>query len=151
VYVALPVSMHVDWTVKALEAGKHVLCEKPFALTAAEIDRAFAVAEATGPICMEGVMWRPRPQIGVSRHLEVVRHGEVRRVPVPLETGSTLGEDEGAINRLELERVSQAVVSGDALPYSRSDAVAQAVVLEAVDAAARQHLPVVPSLPVVST
>jgi len=69
VYVALPVSMHTEWTVKALEAGKHVLCEKPFATSAADAARAFDVAERAGRVCVEGLMWRHHPQTALARRL----------------------------------------------------------------------------------
>jgi predicted dehydrogenase len=48
VYNALPPSMHAEWTIAALRAGKNVLCEKPFTMTAAEASRVVAVAEETG-------------------------------------------------------------------------------------------------------
>ena len=47
VYISLPNSMHVDASVRALEAGKHVLCEKPLSRRASEVERAFDVAERT--------------------------------------------------------------------------------------------------------
>jgi xylose dehydrogenase (NAD/NADP) len=62
VYVALPNSMHVEWTIRALEAGKHVLCEKPMDRRPQEIERAFDVAEHAGLILSEGFMWRHHPQ-----------------------------------------------------------------------------------------
>jgi D-xylose 1-dehydrogenase (NADP+, D-xylono-1,5-lactone-forming) len=56
VYVPLPVAMHTEWTVKALEAGKHVLCEKPLATSAADAARCFDAAETAGRRCVEGLM-----------------------------------------------------------------------------------------------
>ncbi len=71
VYVALPPAMHTEWTVKALDAGKHVLCEKPFALTAADAERAFDAADIAGRVCVEGFMYRLHPQTALIRELLV--------------------------------------------------------------------------------
>ena len=73
VYVPLPVAMHTEWTVKALEAGKHVLCEKPFALTAADAERAFDAADTKGRVCVEGFMYRLHPQAALVRQLLEIR------------------------------------------------------------------------------
>ncbi|MFJ9706512.1 Gfo/Idh/MocA family protein [Streptomyces sp. NPDC101234] len=78
VYVPLPVSMHTEWTVKALEAGKHVLCEKPFALDAADAARCFDAAEAAGRLCAEGLMYRHHPQTLLVRKL--VADGAIGRL-----------------------------------------------------------------------
>jgi D-xylose 1-dehydrogenase (NADP+, D-xylono-1,5-lactone-forming) len=75
VYIPLPNSMHVDWTVRALEAGKHVLCEKPLSRHAADVERAFSVAERTGRLLMEAFMYRHNPQ--TSRLKELVQSGAV--------------------------------------------------------------------------
>ena len=69
VYVPLPVAMHTEWTVKALEAGKHVLCEKPFATSSADAARCFDAAEAAGRYCVEGLMYRHHPQTTLARQL----------------------------------------------------------------------------------
>ena len=63
VYVPLPIALHTEWTIKALRAGRHVLCEKPFAVTAADAAACFDAADAAGRVCIEGLMWRhiPRP------------------------------------------------------------------------------------------
>ncbi len=61
-YNPLPNSMHKDWTIRALRAGKHVLCEKPFTKNAAEAEEVTAVADETGKIVMEGFMYRFHPQ-----------------------------------------------------------------------------------------
>src|ERR671916_3288461 len=62
VYIPLPNSMHVEWTLKALAAGKHVLCEKPFALEGEGAARAVEAAERAGLTLMEGFMFRLHPQ-----------------------------------------------------------------------------------------
>ena len=62
VYIPLPNSMHVGWTLEAVEAGKHVLCEKPFALEGEGAARAVEAAERTGVTLMEGFMFRLHPQ-----------------------------------------------------------------------------------------
>jgi xylose dehydrogenase (NAD/NADP) len=56
VYIPLPIALHTEWTIKALRAGKHVLCEKPFATSAADAAACFDAAEAVGRVCIEGLM-----------------------------------------------------------------------------------------------
>src|SRR5215212_4852291 len=62
VYISLPNSMHVEWAIRALEAGKHVLCEKPLTRHPTEAERAFDAAERAGRVLMEAFMWRHHPQ-----------------------------------------------------------------------------------------
>jgi predicted dehydrogenase len=62
VYVSLPNGPHVEWSIKALEAGKHVLCEKPLTRDSREAERAFDTAESCGLLLMEAFMWRFHPQ-----------------------------------------------------------------------------------------
>lgn len=62
VYISLPNTLHLPWTVKAAQAGKHVLCEKPLALSTAEIDRMIDAAERAGVVLQEAVMMRYHPQ-----------------------------------------------------------------------------------------
>jgi D-xylose 1-dehydrogenase (NADP+, D-xylono-1,5-lactone-forming) len=69
VYVPLPNSMHVEWSIRALEAGKHVLCEKPLTRRPEEVDRAFDVAEREGRVLAEAFMWRHHPQVARVRQL----------------------------------------------------------------------------------
>jgi predicted dehydrogenase len=69
IYNSLPNSMHVPWTLRALEAGKHVLCEKPMGRRAAEVERAFDAADAAGLIVMEAFMYRHHPQTKKLREL----------------------------------------------------------------------------------
>jgi len=61
VYIGLPNSLHVEWTVRALEAGKHVLCEKPMALEPEGIDRVADAVRRTGRAAAEGFMYRHHP------------------------------------------------------------------------------------------
>jgi D-xylose 1-dehydrogenase (NADP+, D-xylono-1,5-lactone-forming) len=62
IYISLPNGMHVDWTRKALEAGKHVLCEKPLTRHPAEVAEVFDLAQAKGLHLSEAFMYRHNPQ-----------------------------------------------------------------------------------------
>ena len=73
VYIPLPNSMHREWTIKAAEKGKHILCEKPLGLNAAECEDMLAAARANNVRLMEAFMYRFHPQ--TEKVLELVRSG----------------------------------------------------------------------------
>jgi D-xylose 1-dehydrogenase (NADP+, D-xylono-1,5-lactone-forming) len=75
VYIPLPNSMHREWTIKAAEAGKHILCEKPLALNAAECAEMDAAARANGVLLLEAFMYRFHPQ--TERVIELIRQGAI--------------------------------------------------------------------------
>ena len=75
VYVPLPNALHLPWSVRALEAGKHVLCEKPLSPRRADVEAAFDVAERCGRLLMEAFMWRYHPATELLAGL--VRDGAV--------------------------------------------------------------------------
>jgi D-xylose 1-dehydrogenase (NADP+, D-xylono-1,5-lactone-forming) len=78
IYISLPNGLHHAWTLRALEAGKHVLCEKPYTRHPAEAEEAFAAAEKAGLVLMEAFMYRHHPQTKAVRRL--VDEGAVGRV-----------------------------------------------------------------------
>jgi predicted dehydrogenase len=81
VYNPLPNSLHPEWTIRAAQAGKHVLCEKPVARTAAEAERMAAACRANGVLLMEAFMWRHHPQHAhVRALLDAGEIGEPRMV-----------------------------------------------------------------------
>ncbi len=77
-YISLPNSMHVEWSIKALEAGKHVLCEKPLGRRSHEVEQAFEVAQRNDRLLMEAFMYRHNPQ--TKRLKELADGGAVGRV-----------------------------------------------------------------------
>lgn len=83
VYISTPHSSHAEWAVRAAEAGKHVLCEKPLTVTAAEAQTVIDAAARHDVFCMEAFMWRPHP---LTDHLVAALRdgvvGEVRGVDV---------------------------------------------------------------------
>ena len=80
VYIPLPNSLHIEWSIQALESGKHVLCEKPLSRRATDVERAFDVAEREQRLLMEAFMYRHNPQ--TRRLTELVADGAVGRVRV---------------------------------------------------------------------
>lgn len=75
IYIPLPNHMHAEWVRKATDAGKHVLCEKPFAMDAREAEQTVLHAKSKGVLVMEAFMYRFHPQWRKAR--EVVGSGEI--------------------------------------------------------------------------
>ena len=115
IYNPLPNSLHCEWSIRALQAGKHVLCEKPIAANAAEAERMAAAAEQTGRVLVEAFHWRYHPlaarmkaiidtgELGTVRHLEahfcipLLRPGDIR-YRLDLAGGATMDVGCYAIN-----------------------------------------------------
>lgn len=75
VYIPLPNHLHKEWTIRAAEAGKHVLCEKPFALTAAEGEEMVEACAKAGVHLAEAFMYRHHPRY--ERIKEIIASGEI--------------------------------------------------------------------------
>jgi predicted dehydrogenase len=78
VYIPLPNHLHAEWTIAAARAGKHVLCEKPLAMTAADAERMAAACRAEGVLLMEAFMYRVHPSWVAVR--ELVASGRIGRL-----------------------------------------------------------------------
>jgi xylose dehydrogenase (NAD/NADP) len=78
VYISLPNSLHVEWSIRALKAGKHVLCEKPLSRRAEDVERAFDAADRADRLLMEAFMYRHNPQ--TEKLVELVSGGAVGRL-----------------------------------------------------------------------
>ncbi len=100
VYVSTPHPMHREWAIAAAEAGKHVLCEKPLTVTAADAEEVIAAARTHDVFLMEAFMYRLHPQ--TRRLAELISSGaigEVHAVDVTFSYASGDGED-GEVSRL---------------------------------------------------
>jgi predicted dehydrogenase/aryl-alcohol dehydrogenase-like predicted oxidoreductase len=78
IYIATPHPFHAEWAIRAAEAGKHVLCEKPLALTAFEADAMMHAARKAGTFLGEAFMYRLHPQ--TQRIVELVKSGAIGEV-----------------------------------------------------------------------
>ena len=80
VYISLPNTMHREWSIRSLEAGKHVICEKPFSRHASDVEAAFDAADRTGRLLTEAFMYRHNPQ--TAKLVELVRGGAIGELRV---------------------------------------------------------------------
>jgi predicted dehydrogenase len=92
VYIATPHHLHAEWTIKAAQAGKAILCEKPFTLNAIEAEKALAEVKKAGVFFMEGFMYRVHPQ--TLKVKELIQSGAIGRpLVVNAEFGFAAGRD----------------------------------------------------------
>ena len=75
VYISLPNTLHCEWSIRAVEAGKHVLCEKPLSRHPADVEEAFDAAERADRLLTEAFMYRHNPQ--TARVVELIREGAI--------------------------------------------------------------------------
>ena len=80
VYIPLPNTMHCEWSIRAVEAGKHVLCEKPMSRHPQDVEAAFAAAERAGRLLSEAFMYRHHEQ--TARLVDLVRSGAIGELRV---------------------------------------------------------------------
>lgn len=80
VYIGLPNHLHAEWSIKAMQAGVHVLCEKPFAISLDEVDAMITASKETGRVLAEAFMYRHHPQTKIAG--ELVRSGRLGEVTV---------------------------------------------------------------------
>lgn len=78
VYVSLPNDLHAEWSLRAMQAGLHVLCEKPFATTLAQVDAMVSASRETGRVLAEAFMYRHHPQTRIAG--QWVRSGKLGQV-----------------------------------------------------------------------
>ncbi len=95
IYNSLPNHMHAEWTIKALRAGKHVLCEKPFALTLVEVDAMIRAALDTGKVLAEAFMYRHHAQ--TLKVKELVDDGALGKIQLIKGAFSFTLDDDGDI------------------------------------------------------
>ena len=129
VYIPLPNALHGSWTLRALEAGKHVLCEKPFAANAAEAELVATAAAASGRVVMEAMHYRYHPLvrrmasviadgvIGTPRHVQCWTSWPIPdpsdiRYSFPLGGGALMDGGCYAIDCLRLLGLSEPTVTG---------------------------------------
>jgi predicted dehydrogenase len=80
VYISLPNNMHCEWSIKSVEAGKHVLCEKPMTRKTSEVEEAFDAADKAGRLLSEAFMYRHNPQ--TKRVTQLVNEGAIGELRV---------------------------------------------------------------------
>jgi len=98
VYIPLPNHLHAEWAIAAARAGKHILCEKPLAMTADDAERMAAAAREAGVLLMEAFMYRLHPSWLAARRLVV--EGRIGRLMAVQSWFSYFNEDESNIRNI---------------------------------------------------
>jgi xylose dehydrogenase (NAD/NADP) len=100
VYVALPNALHHAWTMRALAAGKHVLCEKPYSRHSEEVEEAWDEAARRGLVLMEAFMWRHSPQTALMLEL-LPKVGELQALQATFSFRLTRDDDVRLVRELD--------------------------------------------------
>ena len=82
VYISLPNTMHREWSIRSVEDGKHLICEKPFSKRPEDVEAAYDAAERTGRLLTEAFMYRHNPQ--TAKLVELTRSGTVGEIRIVL-------------------------------------------------------------------
>lgn len=122
VYIPLPNHEHVPWTLAALAAGKHVLCEKPIALDPADVDRIAAAAAAAKRVVEEGFMYRHEPM--TAHVLSLINDGAIGNVRA-IVSGFTFALDAGPNIRLDPTSGGGALWDVGCYPVTYAQLIAQ--------------------------
>src|SRR5258706_578070 len=153
IYNPLPNSMHTEWTIKAAEAGKHVLCEKPLANTIEEVDAITDAAKKAGVVVMEAFMYRHHPQTLKVKELV----GDQGTITVKLPFTPKLNEeiivmngDEKRIITIpgedlylgEVENMADAILEGKAIRMSLTDSRNNVATIQALLCSAQARQPI---------
>jgi D-xylose 1-dehydrogenase (NADP+, D-xylono-1,5-lactone-forming) len=102
VYISLPNNMHCEWSIKSVEAGKHVLCEKPMARDTNRVEEAFDAADKAGRLLSEAFMYRHNPQ--TKRLSQLIADGAIGELRVVRSVFSySLYDEENIRLRTDLE------------------------------------------------
>src|SRR5262249_15966019 len=99
VYISTPHSLHAQWAIRAAEAGKHILCEKPLAINHAQAMAIIEAAERAGVFLMEAFMYRCHPQ--TKKLVELVRDkaiGDIRLIEATFSFAANLGPEQRLAN-----------------------------------------------------
>jgi predicted dehydrogenase len=106
VYIGLPNHLHAEWTLKAIEAGVHVLCEKPFANSIKEVDAVISAKEKSGVVVTEAFMYRHHPQTKIIKEwIDQGKLGEILLIQSAF--NFLLGEDQRQTDTLNVRMVPE--------------------------------------------
>jgi predicted dehydrogenase len=122
VYIALPHHLHKEWTIRAAQAGKHILCEKPFTLNLAEAREALQAVQAAGVFFMEAFMYRFHPQTLTVR--EMLKNGVIGDVRMIQTNMGGISRREGKHFRIDAPLGGGAMMDVGCYPVSFARMVA---------------------------
>ncbi len=122
VYIPLPNALHKKWVIKAAQAGKHILCEKPLAMTVAEVDQMTVAAQKNNVVLLEAFMYRMHPQLATLK--ELIAQGLIGKVKLIRAKFSFTLRDENNI-RLRKELGGGALWDVGCYPVSFAQAITE--------------------------